>query len=505
MLTYNPKNVPQVKVPEYQQPKKSGKGLLKFFEQAIILIGIEALAWAADILTEGALTPVVAEAQASIISGLVGDLGSFLGNFVYYGVRSKWSIGIMIPYLGRFASFVPRLVKVTKTLGRFERLAKDLKLSENESKALLKEVNQLLRNFRNSDSKGLKFAFEKIEKSGDWRRLKGYIDEYKKFFKSSEYFLRQSLKDKAFLDKDATGIGRIHYFFNSFQRIKRILMYISPSYAVRRAVEKLEEVLNEQTEKLVERYGTEEIGRISKLYLLNPKKYFRLRYQQWKRDLAERFPNKFNHMIRFYDNLSKDENFIPFESSNWIFGIKRFKMTDSPVENVVVYFRPEATNEKEPVYLEKVRVDIIDLWITSTSKGSFYLRRLAWGWEVGKYIRILGGVSNIFGRSFIITEIAKTLIGIRQVWRRYDVELKNNAAGFKRGFTDNLNARKGALGELTRMGIRQVNVGGLILPVYRAFNYKNAGQIVSFGAHRFKTKIRTKRRTKTNRANNFIF
>ncbi|WP_412031264.1 hypothetical protein [Metamycoplasma buccale] len=78
-------------------------------------------------------------------------------------------------------------------------------------------------------------------------------------------------------------------------------------------------------------------------------------------------------------------------NSSWLDSVKIYQSNnpwDLKVVNALVRFQPNKTNNKEPVLLWQKNINNITNLILANSPGKYYLDNFAWGWEIGKIIRL---------------------------------------------------------------------------------------------------------------------
>ncbi|WP_330463189.1 hypothetical protein [Metamycoplasma gateae] len=100
-----------------------------------------------------------------------------------------------------------------------------------------------------------------------------------------------------------------------------------------------------------------------------------------------------NQSVKAYEKVLKkaDLTWIPFKDSNWIDGVKIASTSWIENENdskisFYTFFNSEV--KKPPLLFIDRPIDEFNSFITAASKGKFYLDNFAWGWEIGKAIKL---------------------------------------------------------------------------------------------------------------------
>ncbi|MDI3350476.1 hypothetical protein [Mycoplasmopsis arginini] len=100
-----------------------------------------------------------------------------------------------------------------------------------------------------------------------------------------------------------------------------------------------------------------------------------------------------NQSVKSYERVLKkaDLTWIPFKDSNWIDGVKIASTSWIENENdskisFYTFFNSEV--KKPPLLFIDRPIDEFNGFITAASKGKFYLDNFAWGWEIGKAIKL---------------------------------------------------------------------------------------------------------------------
>ncbi|BAQ54595.1 hypothetical protein [Mycoplasmopsis arginini] len=100
-----------------------------------------------------------------------------------------------------------------------------------------------------------------------------------------------------------------------------------------------------------------------------------------------------NQSVKAYERVLKktDLTWIPFKDSNWIDGVKIASTSwiENENDSKISFYTFFNSEVKKPALLFIDRpIDEFNGFITAASKGKFYLDNFAWGWEIGKAIKL---------------------------------------------------------------------------------------------------------------------
>nr|QWT28847.1 hypothetical protein [Mycoplasma anserisalpingitidis] len=222
--------------------------------------------------------------------------------------------------------------------------------------------------FNSIKKSGLDITNE-LEKFG----TKNFNMNYKNLLLNDELkaITRESAKYTAFKSiqvlKTKDFIKKIDYLRKASLNVRKAISAISdPTYSIRKFLDKL---VNPTKNKIIKKINKNIDSIVDEI-----KKKIKLSKE-----------------VKILKNINS-KAYIPL-NSKWIEGVKFYKSTNPLLQNMKVFFNKEV-NKKTITLLNKDFNKTIS-FINSSSPGKFYLDNFAWGWTVGKFIRMYSDINSI--------------------------------------------------------------------------------------------------------------
>lgn len=397
---------------------------------------------------------------AGLLATLSTDLTMGIGFSVFSYVKgdrspSSYILNFVFPIADGVFAISARLYKTTRLANIFNSLSQIEPFIQTSAKEeLARELYKISSSVRRGEISEdfinqYKYAFRHIEQKYNIKFINDFYDYAINFeIKSTKYGATQLayrammtadraeknalalmfLENPVYKTLQAEGQAfKINTFFNTFSdtqlsliaktevrlinksyqkiihilaKTDRVLMYLDPFYAIRLVLKKI----------LFKRWVMLGFQRSIKEWIWDTKSLSKLK--SYTNDIQKNLSDKFYRK----NLLRKNQNFHPFNDSEWIDGIEirpvlpNFLPETSNIEaqivDIVVYFKRPLISKwtwKEPVVIYKLFYirDVLP-FLSATSKGQYYLKNFAWGWRIGKmlsFFKKFEGVNVFFGKN----------------------------------------------------------------------------------------------------------
>lgn len=340
--------------------------LLEMVGVGIVAYGVGVLA---EAMTFGFATPAITALVGYLAEDVI-NIGGFLAVDYYNGNLNTANIFLDIGL--PFIRLPARLRKIYKTSNLIKRMGFEIKDVDRNL------YNQLARDLYKRD----------------WDNI--IRDERKYEYLNKKYNLAENLEkwkiEKEHITSIRYNIKISSQIFKYVKKTSRIIAMARPRYLFYRGINALGKRTANKVFAYLKKWEDKKV-----LLLIN------------------KFKNKFQAPIRNILRTTQERlNMIIFDSS-WISGVRIIPISRLSVNmHLLVFFNPTTTNNKSDVFLNNVPKLMFEKWLTSKSKGAFYLNNFAWGWEIGRWIRQNGKWKNLALAGFISNKAIATLFNIKR-------------------------------------------------------------------------------------------